>query len=174
MNRFHPNADCFCCGRENPANLGLRVVAHGPESVGVAQLDERHQGTAGIAHGGVIAVLMDEMLGSVLQTVGAPSVTASLTVDYRAPVALPAEVRMRAWCAEAAGRKRALRGQAWSGDALVAEAHGWWLLVDEGFYARIGVEAPPALAGLDPEGALGRTCPDLDASAPPPHVDAVE
>ena len=137
MNRFHPNDVCFCCGDDNPMSLGLQVEAVAGAVVGRARLDQRHQGRPGVAHGGAIATLMDELLGAVAVDAerDRTAVTATLTIDYRAPLLLPQEVRLRAWCERTSGRKLFLRGAMSADERLVAEAHGIWVLVDD--------DAPP-------------------------------
>lgn len=54
---------CFGCGVFNPIGLQLRFFDEGP---GVCRaelmLDERYQGFPGIAHGGIVATILDEAM----------------------------------------------------------------------------------------------------------------
>jgi acyl-coenzyme A thioesterase PaaI-like protein len=45
-----------------------------------------HQGAPGLAHGGIVAAVFDEALGALQSFVQEPSVTASLTTDFRKPM----------------------------------------------------------------------------------------
>ncbi len=65
-------------------------------------------GLHGRAHGGFNALVLDQISGSVshhARPVPEPPATATLTVDYRAPVSTPSAILLRAWIVERAGRK---------------------------------------------------------------------
>lgn len=69
-------------------------------------------GKAGRAHGGFNALILDQVTGycafySVPKA--SPPATATLTVDYKAPVNTPGVVLARAWVTETTGRKIWLR-----------------------------------------------------------------
>jgi uncharacterized protein (TIGR00369 family) len=125
----HVNPFCFCCGRENPMSFGLEVEGAGErEIIGHARVDHRHEGARGALHGGAVTALFDEMLGRVAEHMGAMAATATLTVDFRGPVVLPADVEIRAWCEQQEGRKLRMRGELRTGEVLAAEAHGLWIV----------------------------------------------
>ncbi|KAK5125713.1 hypothetical protein LTR85_011987 [Meristemomyces frigidus] len=72
-------------------------------------LDGKH----GRAHGGFNALILDQITGTCAQYTapGAdPPTTATLTVDYKAPINTPCIVLARAWAIEITGRKIWLRG----------------------------------------------------------------
>jgi hypothetical protein len=63
--------------------------------------------TAGRAHGGLNALLLDHITGTTASHVGggfAPA-TATMTVDYKAPIDTPCVVLVRGWAVERSGRK---------------------------------------------------------------------
>lgn len=96
---------CFACGIENAAGLHLHVSydadAHRAETE--VTLPEERQGWTGVAHGGIVSTILDEMLSwSLGQEV--PFFTVELTVRYRRPV--PIGVPLRAW-----GQRTRLRGR---------------------------------------------------------------
>ena len=128
--QFHDNPHCFCCGAANPVSFGLEVHADGTALLGAARLDHRHEGAQGAAHGGALAALMDEMLGDLSSHIGRPAVTASLTIDFRAPIKLPRTIELRAWCERIEGRKLFLCGEIRDGQTVAAEAHGLWIQTD--------------------------------------------
>lgn len=140
MNFRHDPA-CMAC---RPDGLGMRLRADGEQVVGTVTLDDRHAGNAGIAHGGMVATILDEALGSVPLALDAPSVTASLTIEYRAPALLGRELAVRAWCEGREGRKLHLRGELRDDERVLAEARGMWVQVDAEHFERIGL-APPAV-----------------------------
>ena len=87
---------CMVCGRENQAGLAARFLElENGELLAVFQPREEHQGYPGRLHGGVASMLLDETIGRAV-SVGNPDswgVTVQLTVRYRQPVPLDAEIR---------------------------------------------------------------------------------
>jgi uncharacterized protein (TIGR00369 family) len=85
---------CFGCG---PLNLdGLRLsFTPGPDgSVAEFEVPERFQSWAGMAHGGVVALMLDEAVGWAAWHAGHPGVTGRLQVSYRRPLKLGEIVRV--------------------------------------------------------------------------------
>lgn len=55
---------CFVCGLKNPAGLHVRFINDGYHQVRVeTQICDLHQGYPGIAHGGILATILDEAMG---------------------------------------------------------------------------------------------------------------
>src|SRR5439155_2412302 len=73
-------------------------------------------GAPGRLHGGVMMAFFDEALGLVCLHLGAETMTAGLTVDFRAPVDVGATLELRAWVERREGRKWCMRGEAYDGD----------------------------------------------------------
>src|SRR3981081_3233164 len=85
---------CFGCG---PLNLeGLRLTfVHGPDgSVAEFEVPDRFQSWAGMAHGGGVALMLDEGGGGAGGHAGPPGVTGRLQVSYRRPLKLGEPVRI--------------------------------------------------------------------------------
>ena len=89
MNK-QPNSDyCFVCGRKNEIGLYMTFYDNGRDQV-VADytVHERYQGYPGIVHGGVVAAMLDEVIGRV-SMIGDPHhfmMSVKLEVKYRHPV----------------------------------------------------------------------------------------
>jgi acyl-coenzyme A thioesterase PaaI-like protein len=96
---------CLGCGPENPHGHHLQVRRDGDGVVANHTFDNRHVGAPGIAHGGAVATVIDDLYGFLLYIVGAPAVTRQLTVDYRAPVLIGVRYRMEATVTSHEGRK---------------------------------------------------------------------
>ncbi len=75
------------------------------------------QGAPGQAHGGVLAAVLDEVMGVTAWSLGSSCATARLEVDYLAPVPLNAAVHIQARCTGRHGRKVYLTAEARLGDA---------------------------------------------------------
>jgi acyl-coenzyme A thioesterase PaaI-like protein len=99
-------AHCFTCGDEHPTGLRLRLVAmDGVAMRGVFTVTEQHMGGPGLAHGGILASAVDEVLGSLAWLLWQPAVTGRLEIDYRQPVPVGSTVVIDAWCTGVDGRK---------------------------------------------------------------------
>ncbi len=66
---------------------------------------EHQQGPQGYAHGGVLAALLDEAMGTACWLVGGQSVSAHLDFDYKRPVPLGMAIRITAQVERREGRK---------------------------------------------------------------------
>lgn len=97
---------CVACGGDHPCGLHLQLVTgDGPSVRGRFKVSTFHQGSPGLAHGGVLATAMDEVLGYLNWVMGTPSVTARLEVDYRRPVPVGSELWLESRIVGVRGRK---------------------------------------------------------------------
>ena len=96
MSRQPSSEWCFVCGRKNPAGLHLEFTDNGADEV-VSEfvLAPVHQGYPGMAHGGILATILDETGGRVvlIDDPNALFVTAKLEVRYRKPVPIGRPLR---------------------------------------------------------------------------------
>ncbi len=100
---------CFVCGRDNPHGLHLHFyedLSQGQVWTEVT-LDEAYQGYPGIAHGGILASILDEVAGRAIN-IGEPEdlfwVTARLNVHYRHPTPLGVPLKVVGWVVERRSR----------------------------------------------------------------------
>ena len=101
---------------------------------GSAYFDYQYEGPPTCVHGGVIALVFDELLGAANIAAGSPGMTGTLTVRYRRPTPLRTELRLEARCIGRQGRKITTWGGIYRGDELLAEAEGIFIeLVPERF-----------------------------------------
>ncbi|MCH9673751.1 MAG: PaaI family thioesterase, partial [Gammaproteobacteria bacterium] len=112
---FH---ECFGCGARNRAGMCLSTFLQPDDSVVTHwQPSPRYAGASNTLHGGITAVLMDEVAGAAAfveahrrhgVALGAPLgvdfVTANLSVNYLKPVLIDKEVAVTALISESAGR----------------------------------------------------------------------
>ena len=109
---------CFACGRDNDDGLHLRTVADGDEVVTRWHPEHRFRGAETVLHGGMSALLLDEVGAAAafrafhdfedapLGSLGPVDfVTATMTVDYLAPVPMDRELEIRASVDELTERK---------------------------------------------------------------------
>jgi uncharacterized protein (TIGR00369 family) len=95
----NPANYCFGCGGANDGGMKLTFAQDDEKRriVGRFVLGERYQGGGGMAHGGIIATLLDEAMGKVCRFREARAVTAELTVEYLKPVRVQDEIVVEGW-----------------------------------------------------------------------------
>ncbi|MDE0701548.1 MAG: PaaI family thioesterase [Acidimicrobiaceae bacterium] len=92
---------------------------HGEVTFGAA-----FNGPPDCVHGGVIAALFDELLGSACVVNGIGGYTGTLTIVYRTPTPLGTPLQMRGWFDRSERRKVFAKGTLHAGDTLCAQAEG--------------------------------------------------
>lgn len=124
---------CFVCGPENPISLRTRWKL---DEDGMARTrftpSRRHQGWAGVVHGGILASLLDEAVVQRTRLEGKPTVTASLSIRFQRPV--PTETTIIAEAGITAEKPRVMRLHASIRDesgTCYAEAEGTCVRVKE-------------------------------------------
>ncbi len=108
--RLEPKAanNCFGCGGANESGMHLTFDLYVDEGKtrGKFVLGSRYGGGAGFAHGGIIALLLDEAMGKISKLTEELAVTAELSVEYRVPVPLTEEILVEGWQESEKGRNR--------------------------------------------------------------------
>ena len=101
-----PANKCFGCGGGNETGMKLAFEQDMARRriVGRFVLGPRYQGSGGMAHGGVIALLLDEAMGKLNRFHEVRAVTAELHVEYLRPVDVEKEILVEAFEAEQKGR----------------------------------------------------------------------
>lgn len=95
---------CFACGPENPHGLGMKIQYQKDHISCALTLASHFQGWPGIAHGGVVTTMLDEVMAyAVLHFLG-NGVTASMELRFRNPVPLEQELLLKGWVADHKGR----------------------------------------------------------------------
>jgi acyl-coenzyme A thioesterase PaaI-like protein len=123
-------------GFANPVAPPVVVEAVDGELRGTANFDYQYEGPPTCVHGGVIAMVFDEMLGAANIMAGSPGMTGTLTIKYRKPTPLRTPLRLEARFMGRDGRKIRTYGAIFNGDTLTAEAEGIFIeLVPQRFLA---------------------------------------
>ena len=78
---------CFACGTENPIGLNLQFYSEGSAVGTEITLDKVYEGWEGIAHGGIVSTLLDEVMSwTILYSKRVFIVTRNMTVKYIRPI----------------------------------------------------------------------------------------
>lgn len=127
-----PENPCFGCGGANPRGMQLTFQQeHAQRRIrGRFVLGPAYQGSGGMAHGGIIAVLVDEAMGKLARFEQVRAVTAELRVEYLRPTPVDAEIVVEAEAVERQGRNLFQRAEIRSaaGEVLV-RAHGRFVVI---------------------------------------------
>jgi len=102
VDMFH---DSPVSGSLNPLNMGLKIATFEDHTVGRITLAPGWQGAPGRAHGGVVAAVVDEVLGAMLPVLGVVAFTGELTLRYVAPCPLGVPLEFTARATGRDGRK---------------------------------------------------------------------
>jgi acyl-coenzyme A thioesterase PaaI-like protein len=119
---FFPTSPAI--GFANPVAPPVVVEAVDGELRGSAWFDYQYEGPPTCVHGGVIALVFDEMLGAANIMAGSPGMTGTLTIRYRKPTPLRTPLRLEARFMGRDGRKIRTWGAIYHGDVVTAEAEG--------------------------------------------------
>lgn len=127
---LNDNGGCFACGRQNPVGLRMEVGHDQDRAVCRIALAEHYQGWPGIAHGGVVAALLDEIMAHALLRTGSHGVTTGMEISYKSPVHLESDLLVVGWVAELRSRLAVTQGEirAADDDRLLAVATAKFLL----------------------------------------------
>jgi len=128
-----PENGCFGCGGANARGMQLAFEQDDARQriVGHFRLGEEYQGGAGFLHGGIIALLLDEVMSKVSRFHGERAVTADLRVEYKRPIRVGQEIVVEGFVARRDGRQLYHEGEIRSqtGD-LLARGQGRFVVID--------------------------------------------
>ncbi len=160
---------CFACGTLNAHGLRLDLHLERGRAWTELRLDRRFEGWEGIAHGGIVATLLDEVMAWSLISSDAWGVTARMALDFRRPVAIGEPIRADGRLVEA--RRRLFRTEArleTVAGLLLATATGTYLAAPperrRELQQRYGFQRLPTAGDASP--------PPTDGVAPPSVVGA--
>ncbi len=118
---------CYGCGDRQSGGLHLWVrVGEGVSVIARFTVTAAHEGSAGLAHGGLLTAALDETQAALMWLLQVPAVTARLETDFLAPVPVGSVVHLEARCLGVADRKIYTAARAWltNGDLTGGELSG--------------------------------------------------
>ena len=124
------SSGCFLCGDENPCGVRTRFYVEGDAVCSRIQLPRHVNGYKNVAHGGVLAALLDESMGWAATVFGGSHrmyLTGELTVKYLAPVPIGDPIEIRSRLVEDAGRIAYSEGELVCGETVCVRARGKFL-----------------------------------------------
>lgn len=127
--RFFPYSPVV--GPLNPIAPPLTFTFDGERLSGTGTLASPYTGPPGAVHGGVIALVLDELLGAVNACLGLGAFTGTLTIRYERLTPIQQEIAFESWVERTEGRKVFTRGTISAGGQVTARAEGVFIRVEQ-------------------------------------------
>jgi uncharacterized protein (TIGR00369 family) len=129
----NPQNPCFGCGGANPRGMKLAFEQDDERQriVGRFRLGPEYEGGFGYLHGGIIALLLDEVMGKACRFHGEHGVTAELRIEYLRPIPVEQEIVVEGFILRREGRQLYHEGEIRNAEGVVlARGHGRFVVVD--------------------------------------------
>jgi len=144
----NPENICFGCGGANPRGMLLTFEQDDAAQRirGNFRLGPEYQGGPGFIHGGIIATLLDEVMGKVCRFREVRAVTAELNIEYLKPVPVDTDLVVEGFEVEMKGRNLFLAGDIRDvSGRVLARGKGRFVIISPKQGAKD--DAPAVLAG---------------------------
>ncbi len=123
-------ADSVVSGSTNPMGLNASLWRDGDVACMQVTLGKAFEGAPGRAHGGVVAALLDEVMGLMNVIHGAMAFTVQLDITYLAPTPVGEPIVARAWLSRQDNRKQFVEATLHAGELVVASAKALFISID--------------------------------------------
>jgi acyl-coenzyme A thioesterase PaaI-like protein len=124
---------CFACGTLNEHGMGLELHVEPRRCWTELTFERRFEGWDGIAHGGILCTILDEVMAWALVGEDNWGLTARMSVEFRKPVDVGQPIRAEGWITRS--RRRVVDTAARIVDARtgqeLATATGVYIAADE-------------------------------------------
>jgi uncharacterized protein (TIGR00369 family) len=124
---------CFVCGKDNADGMRLRFTYNKANNSYVSRfrLDKKYTGPPGHAHGGIIATILDEVMGKVNKIRHIVALTREIKVEYLKPVPLNQPLRAEGREVRVEGRRHTNRGEILNAKGeVLARSEGIFIAID--------------------------------------------
>ena len=112
----------------HPSSIGLKFFKESNESVlAVTSVHPMFAGPPERVHGGIQALIVDEVMGALNRMRGRQAFTAYLNVNYRGPAPLNVDLSFRAWVDKIDGRKVFLKATGQEANNTFMDADGLFI-----------------------------------------------
>jgi acyl-coenzyme A thioesterase PaaI-like protein len=111
-------------GNLNPIAPPCTFSFDGERMHGTAHLEAPYNGPPGMVHGGIIALIFDELLGSTAMCLDVAGFTGTLSIRYERPTPIDTDLVLEAVCDRTEGRKTFVTGTISHDGQVTARAEG--------------------------------------------------
>lgn len=132
MNIWADDGYCFACGDKNPVGMHLKFTDTEKGLETKYTFPREFQGFRDIAHGGMISLLLDEIMVNLpWKKLKVPVVSAEMRVKLKKPVKTGEEVTARAWIDRQKSRVIYVKGEVvGAGGEVMAEGEATCVKID--------------------------------------------
>lgn len=88
---------CLCCGDQNPIGFKMKFHFEGEKLLSEVIVPKEYQGFSHVVHGGILGMLLDEIMVNCYWLKGIKAVTVEYQVRLKAPCPTDARVLLFAW-----------------------------------------------------------------------------
>jgi acyl-coenzyme A thioesterase PaaI-like protein len=130
--RFPPEGGCFGCSTLNESGLQMSFRRASPGLISKYVIADKFHGAPGVAHGGIVAALFDEIsCAAVVFLRKRHVVTGELTVRYEKPCPVEVEIEFHARIEQEEHEKYAVVvAEAWRDELRLARSSGRFFYVE--------------------------------------------
>ena len=122
--------DSVVSGPANPLSIPVKYRHEGDDVVASFVLGPAFEGAPGRAHGGTLAAIVDETMGTALHLGGVLGYTKILNIRYRAPSPIGTPLEVRARVHSQGEREYRAEAEGTDGDTVFIEAEATFVAVD--------------------------------------------
>jgi len=134
---------CFGCGAANPAGMKLtfELDFETRRTRGSFALGPNYAGGGGFAHGGIIAVVLDEAMGKLSRLTDERAVTAEMSIEYRKPIPINQTIVVHGWQEQEKGRNRFRAAEIYDAQGnLLVRGKGRFVVVNQRHFASVNAK----------------------------------
>ena len=117
-------------GPLNPLSADVQLTVNDGRTTGRAFLGAQYNGPPGMVHGGIIALLFDELLGATNVCNGLGGFTGTLSIRYERPTWVERELQLESWVDRVEGRKVFTLGTISIDGEVTARAEGIFIMTE--------------------------------------------
>jgi hypothetical protein len=133
--------NCIACGTNNPEGLKMRFFTNGENVCSKVFIPESKRGWDTIVHGGVISIVMDEIMAwGAIYTTRKIIFTKTITIEYKRPIFINSEVKVASWVEDISDREAKMKGVIFDcNNVISAESSGIFTLMSGKLAAKMNM-----------------------------------
>lgn len=125
-------------GPSNPISPAMSIWFEEDRALATVTFNWMYEGADCIVHGGWVAAVFDEFLGTAQILAGKAGMTGSLATRYHRPTPIGRELNLTARVKSVEGRKITMLGEMWAGDVMIASCEGLFVLPEKAISPAFG------------------------------------